>query len=194
MFNFRNPFSRFSGKHPAGRRSQGAAPAPTGSAGPAARTPRSGASGVEGDESLDLPVAQPLSAAEIWIESGDWFSGFSSSNVRAISYQKEDERLLIEFGEKDKPSSFYAYTPVSPLLALALFKAPSKGTWVWDHLRVRGTVFGYQVPYEFLSGASGACRAWMRTQESRLRHGAVSPSGRTADGRVVRPEDLHQDR
>ena len=132
------------------------------------------------------PPAEELSAAEAWANSGEWFDGFASSNVRAFQYDGQDERLVIEY----KDGSFYAYHPVRFDMAVALYDAPSKGTWVWDHLRVRGTVFGYQVPYELFSGSSAASRDWMRTEETRRKHGHIPPSGRDWSGRPIRPRDV----
>jgi len=130
-----------------------------------------------------------LSEAEAWALAGGW-QPVSSSNVVAILYEADDERLLIEYGKAGKPSSFYAYQPVPLAMAMSLYDAPSKGTWVWDNLRLRGTVFGYKVPYVFLSGPSAARRKWHRTQESRARHGRIGPSGRNDAGEVIQPEDV----
>lgn len=119
-----------------------------------------------------------------FIHEGEWHSNFTSSNVAAYHYDlrgqfdNAPETLVIEY----KDGSFYGYSPVSEALARSLFNAGSKGTWVWDNLRVRGTVFGYQVPYFFMASRSRATRLWMATQASRLQHAAVSPSGEPFKG------------
>lgn len=147
--------------------------------------------GMSEAERRETEIPASTDPATRWAESGEWFDGFSSSNVQAIQYHSDDQRLLIQYLD----GSMYAYHPVSMGLAMSLYGASSKGTWVWDNLRVRGTVFGYQIPYELLSGPSQRtlgkeARHWMRTQESRRKHGEILPSGRDASGRTIRPRDL----
>jgi hypothetical protein len=71
-----------------------------------------------------------------------------SSNVDNYRYIKTDVNgflgiLRIEY----KDGSRYDYQPVSVNEAQSLYAASSKGKWVWDHLRIRGTIYGYKVPY-----------------------------------------------
>lgn len=56
-------------------------------------------------------------------------------------------------GEKiNKPGSTYAYFNVGADVFNRMKAAFSKGTFVWDELRVRGTVYGHQYPYQLISG------------------------------------------
>lgn len=124
---------------------------------------------VEGLKETPIPP-RLLSPAEEWAESGQWYTGFTSSNVRAMMYSVEDERLIVEFGKPGKPSSFYAYMPVSYPTAIGLYEAPSKGEEVWTVLRVRGrgNFYRYRIPYTLLSGPSAVLSEWMTNQELAL--------------------------
>ncbi len=102
----------------------------------------------------------------------EWRS-VTSSNVKAIQYDREGHQLTVEYHD----GSFYQYQDISPSEAKSMAEAGSKGKWVWDNLRVRGTVFGFQKPYVFLSGPSKAKRGWMKTRETRKKHGDIGPSG-----------------
>lgn len=51
-----------------------------------------------------------------------------------IQYDQDWPRLLIGYLN----GRAYAYADVSPQEAAQLLFAPSKGTWIWDHIRVRG--------------------------------------------------------
>lgn len=140
-------------------------------------------------EATEIPP-RVLSEEEAWAESGEWLP-VSSSNVAAIAYDAEDERLLIEY----KDGSSYAYQPVNMPMAIDFYRAGSKGTWVWDHLRERGTVFGYKIPYTHLSGPSQKItgqelRKWLRTEETRRKHGQIPASGRDFHGNPIRPRDV----
>lgn len=68
----------------------------------------------------------------------------NSSNVVSAQYFPDPEfKMLIEFYD----GSAYLYSNVSEYEALSFAQAPSKGIWVWDHLRIRGTVTGHRKPY-----------------------------------------------
>ncbi len=82
-----------------------------------------------------------------------------SSNVHSIGYDLDNQTLYVRFwaettrrGEIVRfPGSLYGYRDVWPEEFLEFLEAPSKGNWVWDHLRERGTVSGHKKPY-FLAG------------------------------------------
>jgi len=82
--------------------------------------------------------------------AGAPYSEFRSSNVADAKYNYRDMSLDLGFLNGGK----YRYYDVSPYEAKSFYSAPSKGKWVWDKLRLRGTVFGYQKPYSYLSGDS----------------------------------------
>lgn len=100
-----------------------------------------------------------------------------SSNVDSIQYIAEDKTLIIAYHGGGKGLQWYGYSPVDVALATSLFNAGSKGGWVWDRLRVRGTVFGYQVEYFFMDGPSAKEPKWHKKQEWRIEHGGIGPEG-----------------
>lgn len=81
---------------------------------------------------------------------GDLYSGFKSSNVSAAQYDPHEDYLQIGY----KNGGWYGYHGVSSDEAASFYRSGSKGNWVWDHLRRRGTVFGYQKAYSFIGGRS----------------------------------------
>lgn len=80
-----------------------------------------------------------------------------SSNVHSIGYLWNDEdpahgTLQVRFldhrkGREGRAGSGYQYFQVHPEVFIAFTKAASKGKFVWDRLRVRGTVSGHQYRY-----------------------------------------------
>src|SRR5262245_43553637 len=76
--------------------------------------------------------------------------GVISSNVSAAQYNPEDHYLQVGY----KNGGWYGYHDVSAQEASSFYSSGSKGNWVWDNLRVRGTVFGYRKPYAFIGGRS----------------------------------------
>lgn len=103
-----------------------------------------------------------------FLHFGEWLP-VQSSNVAAAQYDGETEQLTVEF----KDGSLYQYQQISRAEARSFAMAGSKGGWVWDQLRLRGTVNGYQKPFVFLSGPSKARRGWMKTRQTRKRHGRL---------------------
>ena len=83
----------------------------------------------------------------------------SSSNVHSIGFiwnddQPEKGTLKVRFLDHDanwkkttKGGATYHYYDVHPRFFWAFQKAASKGKWVWDNLRIRGTVSGHQFRY-----------------------------------------------
>lgn len=103
-----------------------------------------------------------------FLHFGEWLP-VQSSNVAAAQYDGETEQMTVEFDD----GSFYQYQQVSRQEARAFAQAGSKGIWVWDHLRIRGTRDGHKKPFVFLSGPSRARRGWMKTRQTRKRHGRL---------------------
>ena len=61
-----------------------------------------------------------------------------SSNVSSFGYQEGDRALYVEFlGKGGRPPALYRYLEVEPEIYDAFFAAPSKGKFVWSHLRDR---------------------------------------------------------
>lgn len=78
-----------------------------------------------------------------------------SSNVHSYAYNVNTWELFVRFlggdGEhRAGPGPIYQYSHVPPELFLTLLNAGSKGGWVWDHLRIRGTVSGHQFDYRLV--------------------------------------------
>lgn len=80
------------------------------------------------------------------------YGRFASSNVYAVVYDRRGDELYIQYlGGKGRkrsgPGRWYAYRNVSRSEALEIYGAISKGIWIWDALRVRGTQTGAKKPY-----------------------------------------------
>jgi len=112
--------------------------------------------GHRGIAARDLrPGKQDLSAENVarWqLLSGDEVERFvydqaplvvHSSNVRLVQYFLDAQQLMVEF----RRGAAYLYSNVTEQEALALAQAPSKGGFVWDYLRVRGSRTAHQKPY-----------------------------------------------
>jgi hypothetical protein len=73
---------------------------------------------------------------------------FHSSNVNMAQFFRGEKKLMVEYkGKNDKPNSAYLYEDISEDEALSLVNSGSKGGWVWDSLRIRGTVYGTKKVY-----------------------------------------------
>lgn len=82
--------------------------------------------------------------------------GVTSSNVHSIGFQWNNAEptkgtLKVRFLDKSrgegKGGPTYGYYAVHPALFQDMRRAASKGKWVWDHLRIRGTVSGHRFRY-----------------------------------------------
>ena len=141
-------------------------------------------SGRDGETPSGAPPSKPHKT-ETW---DDDFAGYmggeeksvSSSNVASSKYDSKEKYMEIGFiGGKR-----YGYHDVSSQEATSFFSAKSKGGWVWDHLRRRGTRFGYQKSYAFISGQSKADAKPPKYYEDdthREEHRAIGPGGDTPD-------------
>jgi hypothetical protein len=86
----------------------------------------------------------------------------TSSNVHSIGFRLDHERqmgarqgtLLIRFlgtnadGTRSGPGPLYEYYDVPARVFLAFKRAASKGKFVWDNVRMRGTVSGHRYEYD----------------------------------------------
>lgn len=111
---------------------------------------------VANDLAANILLAQPQDEEGQYLELGTWVS-VQSSHVSAIHYEQATSQLQIEYWN----GWFYQYEDIDYAEARSFYNAASHGKWVWDHLRLRGTVFGYQKPYSFLSGVSQGRPQWM---------------------------------
>ena len=82
----------------------------------------------------------------------------TSSNVHSFGFQwnfasPEDGTLLVRYlgkrprGERSGPGPIYEYLKVHPDVFSRMLIANSKGSFVWDELRIRGTISGHQYAY-----------------------------------------------
>lgn len=90
------------------------------------------------------------------IVTGQMVPSPQSSNVHSFGYDSDQAALYLRFkrgqlkGSRARPSgpgSLYRYEAVQPREFLSMLETNSKGEWVWDHLRIRGTVSGHQKDY-----------------------------------------------
>jgi hypothetical protein len=120
----------------------------------------------------------------------------TSSNVHSIGFafnldRPLNSKLIIRYKQKDRrggPGTVggptYEYDDVHPDWFDSLQQAGSKGKWVWDQLRIRGTVAGHQYRYNLTRAAQGYLprRAIVSMGIQRLirrTRTAVYPDGRT---------------
>lgn len=87
-----------------------------------------------------------------------------SSNVYAYGYDIEAEILYIRFKAPDPQNPekkldaegpLYAYHHVPPQVFQRMHKASSKGNFVWDNIRIRGTVSGHRFDYALVGVTNG---------------------------------------
>lgn len=75
----------------------------------------------------------------------------SSSNVHSYGYDVDSLTLYVRYLAPEKygrgPGSLYAYDGVRLVKFLSMLDAPSKGIWLWDNVRIRGTWSGHRHPY-----------------------------------------------
>lgn len=100
------------------------------------------------------------------IITGDMIPTPESSNVFSFGYDVDQFILYIRFrqapeGEKStggvkpfSPGPIYAYRNVPVQLFLKMMKANSRGKFIWDNIRIRGTVSGHRFDYA-LVGVQG---------------------------------------
>lgn len=95
------------------------------------------------------------------IVSGDFQPAPDSSNVHSYAYDYDSATLYVRFLDHGRgrsrtgPGPLYSYANVEPEKFLSLDRAGSKGRWVWDNLRIRGTVSGHQYDYQLVAVVGG---------------------------------------
>jgi hypothetical protein len=97
--------------------------------------------------------------------TGEWVKTPQSSNVYAVRYQAEEAELYVRFYKpappkqpRTRPGPIYKYSEITPRMARSVFQAAeggSPGSWVWDFLRVRGSVSQHQKPYKLVGITGG---------------------------------------
>ena len=80
-------------------------------------------------------------------DAQDFIDGYPffahSSNVAMVQYFYQVKQMMVEY----KNRRAYLYKSISVDEALIFFGAFSKGGWVWDNLRIRGTATGFKKYY-----------------------------------------------
>lgn len=85
-----------------------------------------------------------------------------SSNVHSYGYDASAAYLYVRFygntpeeKKAKRPGPVYRYSSVTPNEFLSLMGTSSKGDWVWDELRIRGTLSGHRKDYELVGVVEG---------------------------------------
>lgn len=105
---------------------------------------------------------------------------FSSSNVRWVQYDIKAQSLFIRFWN----GNLYRYWTMTEREAASMYNSASKGTWVWDNLRVRGTKLGHRKNYQLVGVSSGTSPKWTATAQAREVHNAAVAGQSAATGAV----------
>ena len=71
-----------------------------------------------------------------------------------------------------RAANLAAVEEISRILAEAFFNAGSKGGWVWDNLRIRGTALGHKVSYMHVKGHGEIQRKWIQSDDLIVGHHA----------------------
>lgn len=126
-------------------------------------------------ETGEKPPSGPTGdARDDFLAGHSIYSGFKSSNVSAAHYDPEQHYLELGF----KNGGAYGYHDVTRDEARTFYNASSKGNWVWDNLRVRGTVFGYKKSYAYISGLSAGYEPkYYANEKHREEHRRIAPAG-----------------
>jgi len=67
----------------------------------------------------------------------DFYIPVDSSNVQEFGYVPEDQTLFVRFLDKGRGAALYVYYEVEPDIYADFMAAPSKGKFIWSHLRDR---------------------------------------------------------
>jgi hypothetical protein len=119
------------------------------------------------------------------IVTGEMQPAPESKNVYSYGYSSDSGNLYVRFRSEDTggPGSLYRYSDVTPEEFMGLMAVTSKGGWVWDNLRIRGTISGHQKDYA-LVGIIGGYVPRKATVGPLMRAGAgwrMAGSGETPD-------------
>lgn len=86
----------------------------------------------------------------------------TSSNVWSFGYLVDKWRLYVRYDNpktdeqpSKRPGPLYAHANVPPDAFLRMLKAESKGNFIWDNVRVRGTVSGHKYDYRLVAVRGG---------------------------------------
>jgi hypothetical protein len=152
----------------------------------------------------EAPGAALGEARQAGIKGAIKLQRVASSNVYAIGYDPETGTLRVQYlagGQglkskeaktraKTKAGAMYDYYNVPPRLWASFQAAGSKGRWVWDKLRVRGTIAGHKFDYTLVAGTIvGVGRVYvprLATVKTRIsRTAGVSQTGLYAKRTII---------
>lgn len=95
---------------------------------------------------------------------------FQSSNVSSVLYDREHQSLYVSYATGHRTDGrTYRYWIVTEREAVAAFLSSSKGRYVWDNLRIRGTLLGHRKNYALVQAAADMPR-WTATPEAIIQH------------------------
>ena len=135
----------------------------------------------------------------------------TSSNVHSIGFDFNYDlplksKLIIRYLQKDRKTGggrnssnvggpTYAYDSVHPDWFTDLVTAGSKGKWVWDQLRIRGTVAGHQYEYNLIRAAQGYLprRAIVKNGRQQLRRRQRTAQYESGREEILRSPLANQD-
>jgi hypothetical protein len=99
------------------------------------------------------------------IVTGEMVLTPNSTNIYSVGYDVGSFYLYVRFldsrdGKRSGPGALYRYAGVTPQEFLGLYRVRSggggqggsstPGTWLWTHLRIRGTLSGHKKDYELV--------------------------------------------
>jgi hypothetical protein len=105
-----------------------------------------------------FPANHPLVTGDMVAPGTSLGGGHHSSSVHSFGYDLENRYLYVRFyadTKSDAAGPLYRYFDVAPAQFLSLLRAGSKGDWVWDHLRVRGSAAAHQKQYQLVGITRG---------------------------------------
>lgn len=96
---------------------------------------------------LDFPEPEEDAGPTSEFLRGVWQDITIHSKPGGMAYDDDSQQLFIRYPD----GALYVYDQVSSFEATALLHADHKGGWVWDNLRIRGSLSGAQKPYALIS-------------------------------------------
>lgn len=100
---------------------------------------------------------------------------FRSSNVFAVWYEPGEQSIYVTFQEAGGggggAGASYRYWTISLAEAKSIFIASSKGKFIWDNFRIRGTMLGHRKNYALITSGSAPWK-WESTPASAEAHAA----------------------
>lgn len=97
--------------------------------------------------------------------TGEFVETPDSSNVHSFAYDLDRHALYVRFkywepdmGHDERPhvpGALYRYSNVPMSVFEAMMRAPSKGRFIWDNIRIRGTISGHRYDYALVGIQGG---------------------------------------